>query len=156
MKLLIDNIGKTLLAVVVVVLALVLVSTVFIPGVRSFVGTIFPNETNYIDKSDGTASVTLTSTKKNVDLSVGDTVNLFADITALSSKNENIISQLTEDYEKLVEERSHVFVYKINSDNASPVLTSEIVTTAPGEWAVLYLLNDASETVSLKVLYTVR
>lgn len=155
MKLLIDNIGKTLIAVVVAILAVVLISTVFIPGVRNFVGILFPNETNYIDTNTDTASITLTSTKTNVDLSVGDTVNLFDTVTALSSTKENIVSQLTEDYEKPVEERSHVFVYKINNDNSSPVLATEIDTSVPGKWAVLYLLNDASETVSLKISYTV-
>lgn len=154
MKAVVNNLGKALLAVIVVALAVILISSIMLPGVRDFVGTVFPDETNYVDRSHTSSELTLSCASEIVSVAKGDTADIFTGITALSKDNENILSQLTEDYEKPVEEREHVFIYKLNDDNSSK-LVSKIDTSVGSRWAVFYLLNDTAESVSLKVIYTV-
>lgn len=150
MKLVINNFGKILIAVVAVTLALTLLSTVLFPGLRSFVATVFPNETNYTEPAPEEDNVP-------VQINVGTEVTsdvIFSGISALSGVNENLISQLQDDYAKAINERKHVFIYKINGDTGN-TLAEKIDSSQPGEWAVIYVLNDAKNTVSKKVLYTV-
>lgn len=156
MKLLINNLGKTLIAVVVGLLAILLISTVFVPGVRDLIGTVFPSETNFIDNSGGAPALTLSCAKTAVEVTAGESIDLFAGITAKSSDNEDLIIQLTEDYAKVLEERSHVFVYKLDEKSNPIALKSQINTSEPGKWMVIYLVDDGVECVSTMVSYTVK
>lgn len=153
MKLVINNLGKILIVAVVVALFFVLVSSVFIPGIRNFVSDVFPDETNYIDSAEGPTSLTLTCTNEDVQATAGEAIDIFSNITALSGDNENLISQLKDDCEKAVSEREHVFIYKTNEDNTN-VLQPQIDSNLRGKWTVFYILKDGSESASLKVTYT--
>lgn len=161
MKLVIEQLGKVILAVIAVALVLTLVITVVVPAVGNFVGMIFPNETNYVDKSDGASALTLSCAEETVYVAVGETVDLdkqieLAGITALSGKNENLIPQLTEDYEKPYFDRSHVFVYQTDDKGTSASLKPQIDTVAKGNWTVIYMVDDGVENASIKVSFIVR
>ena len=156
MKFTFNSLGKILVAISAVAVIFVLISAVFIPGVRGFVSNIFPSETNYIDGKYSSVAPKLEASSDKVEVAVGSSVDIFANITAVSSDNEDLKEQLINDYnDKTMEEREHVFIYKINADNTS-TLVSAIDPSVAGKWAVIYLLNDNSKDVSLKVSYIVK
>lgn len=157
MKLVVDNLGKVLIVVFVAALIFSFIAFGLLPGVRSFVSTVFLTETNYVEKSNLPAAPILKSDNDVVYLSVGENDGdniIFKGITAQSRSGQDLIPQLKDDFDKAISNRSHVFVYQINLDNTN-TLVSSIDTSSAGKWAVFYLVEDGSENAFLKVSYVV-
>ena len=156
MKLLSTSLGKIIVACAAALIILGFVSTLLVPSIQDFSSKVFPSEKNYIIDNENHENLTLTCTESVVKLLIDDDADatIFANITATSTKSGNLITQLTEDYENPVNERTHVFVYQTKKDGTN-VLSSSIDTSAPGKWAVLYVLNEGSERAVLKINYIV-
>ena len=154
MKLIVNNLGKFLVVALVVALVLTFIVTALLPGLRSFASTVFIKETNYEEKTSFSSAPTLSAANEHVEISIGDEVNLFENITAQSKSGADLSGQLTEDYAKAVDERTQVFVYKINP-NKSKSLAAAIDTSCSGDWVVFYLVKDGRESAILKVSYAV-
>lgn len=155
MKLITENLGKIIVALMVTSLLLFLLATIFVPGVREFTLNLFPSETNYIVNEVNEKSPVITCEKSSVSVAVGDTVDLFAGISAKSADGDNLISQLTSDFDLPVDKRTCVFVYLCN-DNETKTLMSNIDTSFPGEWKVFYQLSDNNGSARLSVDYSVK
>lgn len=154
LKQIVNSVGRFLVVAVVATIILTLIASVLLPSLRSFFSDAFIAETNYVEKGNRPSAPTLTCSSEKISLTVGETVDLFSNITAKSSSGEDLMVQLTEDYAKSVEERDQVFVYKVNGDE-SHTLVSEIDASRSGNWVVFYLIKDGKENALLKVPYTV-
>ena len=154
MKTISTALGKFIIVAAAAVLIFAFITSALMPYVRDYFSVMFPKEQNYIISEGNPAALTLSCSSDVIKFPVGSGVNIFANITAKTSDNENLISQLTEDYAKDVNERTQVFVYKINSDG-SAVLSEQIDTSVKGEWTVLYIIKNNSEIASLKVTYMI-
>lgn len=151
MKLLTTSLGKIIVAASAVIIVLTFISLVFLPKVQEFAGGVLPDEKNYLINNNSDA-FTLFCTEDVYELLKDDVVDIFSGVTALSSEGEDLVPMLREDYEKPLEEREHVFVYKINSDGTATPETA-INSTVVGDWSVLYVLKDGLERTTLKVDY---
>ena len=152
MKLISTTLGKLIVALAAVTVILVFVAVVFIPKVKEFSSGVLPEDKNYVINSGNSESFKLVCTEDVYEMPVGDSVDIFADITALSSDNEDLLPLLKADFQKPLSQRKHVFVYKINEDGVA-VLAEKVDSSYVGEWAVVFVLNDGSERATLKVNY---
>ena len=156
MKLLTTFLGRIILAASVVMIVLTFISAIFVPAIKNFSSATMPSEKNYVINNSGDSEAfTLSCTKSVYEMLVTDgseEIDIFADITAISSDNVDLVPLLKSDYEKPLNERTNVFIYKINNDG-TVVLSSKIDSTSVGDWAVFYVLEDGSERETLKVNY---
>ena len=155
MKFIINHLGRFIVVAIVAALVLAFIPGVFLPSMQNLMSDVFVGEKNYIDTTAGLAPPVLSCSSEKVVLAVGDTVDLFSNITAKSSSGENLISQLSNDYAKDLAARKQVFVYRTNFNGANS-LASEIDTSEAGKWVVIYLLYDGAEHAILKVPYVVK
>lgn len=154
MKLVINNLGKFLVVAIAAALVLVFISASLLPSLSEFVSKAFVAETNYVEQSNLSSAPILKSEFSHVNVAKGENVDIFEHIVATSQNGENLISQLSDDYQKDVSQRKQVFVYRLNSDNTNK-LVSSIDTSTVGNWAVFYLLEDGLGSALLKITYSV-
>lgn len=145
MKLIFRTIGQFLLAGIVAAMILTLISSLFIPAVRDFVGQVFPKETNFIvdQSTENTPTLTATETVVSIPASAYASYDPLDGITALSSDGDNLISQLEQDLEKPKEERTHIFIYSLT--DSGQVLCDEIDRTSSGNWKIFYIVSDEND-----------
>lgn len=153
MKLIVNHLGKIVIALVITSLSLTLLFGILVPALRDNVPSMLPDERNYVVNETGEGKPTLTSSAESVTVSVNAYLNIFSRITALSCDGENIISQLKDDYARPLNERTKVFVYEVT--HGPRVLANEINTSYPSKWVVFYILDDGDYVNTLSVTYNV-
>lgn len=157
MKQVVTSLGKFLVVAIAATLVLTFIFSALLPGLRSFVSKAFVNETNYVEKGTSDLDPILVCSSERVDVPVNKEAKeaIFENITAQSRSGVDLLSQLSDDYDKDLADRTQVFVYKINADGSN-TLMDELDTSRSGEWVVFYLLKDGKGSALLKVPYSVK
>lgn len=154
MKLISTTLGKLLVATAAVLIILGLIATPFLPGIRDFYVNVFPNEKNHIIRDSSEESI-LHLKEDFIVLNVGDPVNnalIFDNFIASTTEEQAMIEQLKADCDKAIDERTQVFIYKIQNDG-SMVLKDEIDSSSTGKWTVFFIIDGDSGYAVLKAKY---
>ena len=145
MKQIIRTIGQFLVAGIVVVLTFTLINNIFLPGIRTFVGQVFPDEKNLVLESSEEDAPTLSATSTTIKIPVSsyETYNPLDGITAVSSDGESLLPQIEQDLSESKDNRSHIFIYSVT--DAGKVLYDEVDRTSPGQWKIFYIVSDKND-----------
>lgn len=154
MKLISTTLGKLLVATAAVLIILGLIVASFLPGIRDFYVNVFPDEKNHIIRDSSEDSI-LHLKEDFVVMNVGDPVNnaaIFDNFLASTTEEQEMIEQLKADCDKAIDERTQVFIYKVQNDG-SVVLEDEIDSSSPGKWTVFFIVDGDSGHAVFKAKY---
>lgn len=169
MRLLSTTMGRIIVSATVGMIVLVCIASSFLPGIKTFLSTVFPVENNYVAPTAVEFDTFLDYESKDnyrenvielvVDLEDDTTddfdpdEDIFDNFIVSNSVDQALVDKLKEDYQKEpYTKRSRVFVYKMDKQGYS-LLVDKIDPTTPGEWVVIYVLDDDDKRSALRVDY---